>query len=106
MCRVCSVCRAGKHGTAWRASRDIPQDFYARVTADEAGKVPCDRAVSSALCTSCSAHTRRLCDCALTKKSESFAPARWLTQMKPSAMTRPDFDGNRAWRCCVNGSVV
>ena len=96
--------KMGAHGTAWRASRDIPPKLYDTLSSDPDGGTPCidggppyttARLGYGSLCTSCSrSRTRRLCECALTRR-----PGQHGSPL--NHFTRPGFDMAAVRECCI-----
>lgn len=94
--------KRGKHGTAWRASRDIPRALYSSMTADREGRRSCAPGIAGNLCTSCSpsALAQTLCECALVPARDDSPGRRRAKSRAISALTRPGFDAVEARRCC------
>lgn len=85
----------GKHGYAWRSTRDVPTPLYAHLSSQEALAAPCNRGRrAGALCTSCTpaSLTRVLCRCVA-------APGVHKT------LSQPTFDAAASRACCLAGAA-
>jgi hypothetical protein len=89
--------KKGRHGTAWRAAKEVPKGMWDYFSADEAGTTACLRSASSGVCTSCAGGVaQRLCECALFRRGLG-QPKRFSAL---SLLTHPAFNARSAYECC------